>query len=398
MIKKQMLYGASSWPTSYGFYSSSCAAKSFFTLKGRELWKLPEKNHEIQCMITGRNGETIIAFKKKLICITRDGNVIWEDTSSPNYDSLIMLGENRFVGVEQGGRLLSCRNVITGNILWSKEIRTWYMVDLSVTPDNDIIVGHIKNNTTKEILKFNSSGELLWSYPLNDAYTFPPLVLEDTIIFNEKSNFKAINSNGKFLWKTIDEEFVFDEDIPYDVSNGYITTPPMKLSKNQFLVGVNSNEPEKLLVFDINKYTTKPFAVEQYFERRMPLSVCISRRKGGFLLASTTEKKGYNYWENTLLAISLNEKILWKRNVPTKPAKILSDKRGNVLVISSPSIEYWKKYKDAYNLIQDCYIKGYNAKGKEIFFWQAPEPIINLTIGVKGEIIVALLNHIVSIE
>ena len=396
MRKKQILHGASSWPTSYGFHSSFCATRSFFTLKGRELWRLSEKNHEIQCMITGSNGETVIASKKKLICIARDGNIMWEDTSSPSYDSLIILGENCFVGVEQTGRLLSCRNIITGNILWSKEIKTWYMVDLGITADNGIIVGHIKN-TSKEIAKFSPSGELLWSYPINDAYTFPPLILEDTIVFNENSNFKAINSNGEFLWKIIDKEFVFDENTPYSASSGYITTPLMKLSRNQFLVGVNSNEPEKLLVFDTDKYTTKTFTIQQYFEKRMPISVCASRKKGAVLVASSTEKKGYNEWANTLLAISANEKVLWKRNVPTKPAKILSDKRGNILVISSPSIEYWKKYKDAYNLVQDRYIKGYNAKGKEIFHWQAPEPIIDLAIGLKGEIIVASLNHIVSI-
>jgi len=392
--KFESSYGLSPWPTRLGYFANCSALNSNFSLKGKNLWQLPKENRLTRSMITGEGGQILIASDDSLVCIQPDGKIAWIDASNSRYSSFIATAGAQFIGIERGAKVLVKRDASTGSVKWSQHINTGYLLDIGITPNMDIIFIHAIADRGTSI---SSLGDVCWEKLLQNSHPIPPLIVNNVIIVAEKTNLKAFDVNGNFLWKASMKGFVFDETVVDFPAGLHITSPLLFVEDHKFLVGLTSNEIDGFFIFDFEKYTLERLPISQHVERKMPLTIARSGDPNGFLVSSSTVKESLNIWRSKIIAIDLKGEIMWEQDVPTKPSRILSDRSGNILVVSSPSLDRWEKYGEAYNLIQDCYVKGLNAKGREIFHWQAPGPIIDLTIGSNGELIVAMTDQIVAI-
>lgn len=381
------------WPTSLGNGCNCNASSVTARCKGQLLWSAPLPKREARAIIVGKDGCCYVATDSDLVAVEPDGKTRWIIKSNHLIGKPILLTSGQLIVVEDGGSLLVARDQFTGRVLWSLPINTWVEVQPGVTFNGSILLNAYQSDQRSYLQLISLDGKLLWSAPLEHILTHPPLVLDRLILTSSKSYIQAFSREGLSLWLANQNGFqILDSGVIYPLSSNSITrtlehqsdiiyTPIMSLQKHQVLAGLLWQTGHGLFIFDVHNHTVEPCTLTQFYSLLpgRPLAILSHPNRG--LCFAVVGGQG-----NTML-INLEGSLVWSMQTHLEPISLIGDASGNVFMVHSPNTSVWDKYKNYYQMEEQCYVKGLDSDGKLLFTWIASGPIsYPLAIGKYGEI------------
>jgi hypothetical protein len=268
----------------------------------------------------------------------------------------------------------------TGAERWCLKDWLWSTGGATATGDGDLVVARAPSEGARaELCCLYPDGALRWSYrPGKLANKL--LVVKDLIVIVDGSCLTALDAGGHFLWLANRHGFVFGDrakNIPRVVEDVGFFTAPMRLDESRIIIGCSYYQGHNFLILDPSRAAAVTCeATGRRFPSNGPIVVTPGPIPHLAGVAGTA-----------LLVFDTSGALLFKQRAPWEILNIVSDRAGNLIVAEGVDPDYWRKYRDPYELHDACGLVGFNAAGHQLFRWTAPGPMASaIAVGKAGEI------------
>jgi hypothetical protein len=398
------IFGIAWWPTKLGNACNNNVGQAIATAQGQALWSVPLPSRSAGGIVVAGDGRLFVSSRSRLTAVEPDGVVTWRIESEGLMGNPVVLADGCLLMVENGGYEMVIREQATGTVVCSWPVNTSIALQPTVTRLGWILYNQYQPREKCSQLAVTSlSGELLWSRPLAQTLYDPPLVVDNLIIVRDGAYLRAYSADGTLQWIANRDGFEMADTKTQaqlatkqsDSESDEIYTPLIWLGNHQILAGLGWYSGYGLHIFDICQRTIRRWHSQlpgaTYLPPKKPLATPLHKDKG--LVVVTVG------WQKRTMMFDLAGNIIWEHQEPHGEAQsIIADASGKVFVTSSPSWQIWDLYKDYYNLVPQCFLRGFSPDGKELFTWVAPGPISrSLALGKAGELYLVSDGHLWAI-
>jgi len=374
-------FGSSPWPMDFGNPGNTSVASVAASMAGQTLWSVPISSEWGYEIVVGEDGCVFVASSDCLLAVEPDGGIRWRHRLGGGFGAPTAFADGSIVLAEDVGRRLVARDQATGDERWSVSGEGWSLRRPTATSDGNVIQQRGSSvGSGTELCCLSFEGNPRWSYQLSRSGG-EALALNGLVLIADGSYLTGLNNEGQFLWLANRQLFIFGDssrDVERVIKSEHFWTPPMRLDESQIVAGCKWHDGHGILILDLAKRTVAfcGGTASMALPFRQPLVVTPGPQPhlvGAFGTA--------------LMAFDVYGRLIFERAAPQEINNILSDSIGNLIVSEGVAPDYWKKYKDAYNLHDSCGLLAFNAAGEQVFRWIAPGPMAGaLAVGKAGEI------------
>jgi outer membrane protein assembly factor BamB len=395
------VFGAASWPTPLGNAWNGSASPVTSTARGQALWSTRLAERTANCVVVGASGRAYVAAARHLTAVDADGRIAWsvetEVTGGP-----VALTDGRLIVSEHYA--LTIRDQDTGERWVTLPVNA--LAAPTLTPAGHLVYCASQRGRPPVLQMATLAGEVIWSRPLVQRATSPPLAFDAVVIVGDGSYCRAYSDAGTLLWIANQDGFVAADAAPSaqlatrsNRLDDRVVTPVVGLDASRVLAGLTWYSGYGYFSFHVRSHTVHP--VGAHLPLNGPLAVVYP--PGGdpaLVTAGWPVQNTRGNWEWEIVLVDLDGRLVWRHQTSAQPHTIIGDASGKVFLACSPSLERWENYRHwpAYNLAQECLVRCIDPGGQEVFTWFAPGPISSpLAIGATGELYLVAEGHLWAI-
>lgn len=391
------LFGTAPWPTWLGNPANSRVSRATVAATGTLRWSLPLPERVADGLSVAADGCCFVTLDHHLLAVEPNGRLRWSRSFGYVSGPALVLADGRLF-------LFAERSLIVLDQATGVTIISWPLTSYasrSLTPDGDLLYTQFQPSGPPTLQRVSPTGAVRWTHPVAKSSAYPPLVLDDLILFGDESYLRAFSLDGRLQWIANQRGFqpaAGQADLALQVDEGghFFYTPIIHLGGPAVLGALSWHDGMGFLVFDTQAHTVH--LLDTYPSPHEPVVVLPVEGRPHVVTRGFSLKDPSGESRPTVAMLDLHGQERWRRALPLAPASIVADAAGQIIVACSPTVDYWDKYHRWYGLEDQCLVRGLRTDGTELFSWYAPGPIRGgLAIGATGEVFVVAEGTLAAI-
>jgi hypothetical protein len=377
----------SSWAGADGNSDRTRVSPIVITSRGRLLWSSPLPSKTAGGITFGSGGLCFVSSPTNLTALAQNGERVWSvDTRlAPAPTPIAIVGARllRFEGFDHADSAVVVRDQATGDVVGTLPIGGLAFPYPAPGPR---LAATVLSSGKGSLRLLGMDGVEVWRREVDEAAAAPPLVWDSGLALSAGSSINSYDLQGNLAWIAGLNGFRRSAGASQQrESDGPVAGAIARVSDELFvaeIAGVGASS------IDVAHETVRPIgaSVRGHAPFAIPMLPGGTRSLVGI---GPRRAAGYNSWKWTVVAMTLDGVVVWEHSLDTKPAGVIADAAGTVIVWSSPSPDVWAKYRNWYELAGECAVHAIDGQGRHMWTWQVPGPITHPpVIGPRGEVCV----------
>jgi hypothetical protein len=304
------------------------------------LWSVRLPEADAGHLLATPDGGCVVATPDFLASVGSSGRIDWLVETRPPWPpgGPARLPDGRLIREESGQ--LTVREPLTGGVLAT--VAAPGASGIAVTPDADLIYGTWTAAQGAFLNRISPDGELRWSRALDRQIFHAPLVLGHRLLLVDGTAVHGYDLDGGPQW----------------AAHRQVRGPLVPLGPTLVLAGLDLIDPDT--------------GAARRLDTEVPVHppVAAIGSDGGLVAAGPVGEHEWN-----VVRLGPDGRVRWTHPIPAEPRTLLVDDTEQVFVVSSPSLERWRKYHHWYDLSGDSFIRCVGPSGDPRWAWHPAVPL-----------------------
>lgn len=369
-----MAYPIGTRPKIYGTNSTFHLHDRIAKSAGKELWHVKLGDFPSVGTLLSSDREVVIAQTPEQIIglNAANGSMLWKKKGEDIGNAALAPG-NTFVHLQGDG--LVVRSVSDGKELHTLKVNANSIFTPRLTTNGLILIQEESEEHTM-LGAYDLSLKKAWEVKLPKIEgALQTFTMKDSVALVTPEGLTCYSLDGKSRWS-----------LPVAELGGRLPNLVAKLSEDSLLFHYNQGPSQ---VVSISKRGVQPL---QLPDKIVGYPMVLKRPNGEYELfyqapSRDLDENGH-HTEFRLVMVDAQGHKKWEIKEQEAPRFMISDQQENVFVAFSPNLDRFVLY-GGFSEKPTCYIRGFDASGKELctFIPPEPHPILSpVSIGIKGEI------------